>query len=110
MLRSLAAAGTVSVLDTQLSGTVPGFQLLAGVDYALSDAGSVGALIPWVQVRDVDHHALFDTIRSHVPVRADGTTPFDANVALGNPDYLAATFSLKYRFQDLEWIPLLSSS
>ena len=68
------------------------------VDYALSDAVSVGALVRWVQVGDVDHHALFDTIRSHEPVRADGTTPFDATVALGNLDCLTATFSLKYRF------------
>ena len=93
-----AAAGTVSVLDTLVSETVPGFQLLAGVDYALSDAVSVGALVRWVQVGDVDHHAVFDTVRSHAPVRADGVTPFDADVALGNLDYVAVTFSLKYRF------------
>ena len=93
-----AAAGTVSVMDTQVSEAVPGFQLLAGVDYALSDAVSIGALVRWVQIGDVDHDALFDTIRSHAPVRADGTTPFDAEVALRNLDYVAATISLKYRF------------
>ena len=93
-----AAAGTASVVDTEVSETVPGFQLLAGVDYALSDAVAIGALVRWVQVGDVDHHALFDTIRSHAPVRADGTTPFDAEVALTNLDYVAATVSLKYRF------------
>ena len=30
-----AAAGSVSVIDTDVSGTALGFQLLAGVDYAL---------------------------------------------------------------------------
>jgi opacity protein-like surface antigen len=93
-----AAAGTVSVLDTRISQTVPGFQILAGVDYALSDAVSVGAVGRWVQLGDVDHRAQFDTVRSHAPVRADGVTPFDVDVALGNLDYVAVTLSLKYRF------------
>ena len=93
-----AAAGTVSVMDAQISETVPGLQLLAGVDYALSDAVSVGALVRWVRIGDVDHHTLFETVRSHAPVRADGSTPFDATIALGDLDYLAATFSLKDRF------------
>ena len=93
-----AAAGTVTIMDTQVSETVPGFQFLAGVDYALSDAVSIGALVRWVQVGDVDHHTLFDTIRSHAPVRADGTTPLDVHVALADLDYFGATVSLKYRF------------
>ena len=93
-----AAAGSVSIIDTTVSDTVPGFQLLAGVDYALSEPISIGAVVRWVQVGDIDHRARFALVRSHEPVRADGVTPFDVDLAFEDLSYAAAAVNLKYRF------------
>ena len=37
-------------------------------------------------------------IRSHEPVRADGTTPFSGTVRLSSFQYWGVTLGLKYRF------------
>ena len=93
-----AAAGSVSVIDTEVSDTVLGFQLLAGVDYALSEHFSIGTIVRWVQISDIDYGARFALVRSHEPVQADGVTPFDVDLAFEDLSYAAAAVNLKYRF------------
>ena len=43
------AAGTVSAVDTRVSNTVFGFQVLGGVDRALSERVSLGVHVRWVR-------------------------------------------------------------
>ena len=43
------AAGTLSHMDTKLSDMLFEFQLLAGVDYALTNQTSVGVKARWAQ-------------------------------------------------------------
>ena len=93
-----AAAGTASILDTKAAGTVFGFQVLAGFDYALTERTSLGAKVRWVRFDDLVDDAVWTQIRSHVPVRADGVTPFDAGLAFGGLGYQALTLTLKHRF------------
>lgn len=92
-----AAAGTVSELTTDVSETGLGFQLLAGVDYALSDQVSIGLKGRWVQTPDVSVDAQWTTIRSHVPVHADGVTPFISTMDFTRLGYWAVSASMKYR-------------
>ena len=93
-----AAAGTASILDTEISETVFGFQGLAGVDYALSERTSVGVTFRWALIGDVTDRATWETIRSHAPVVADGVTPFDSDMEFANAGYQALTVNLKYWF------------
>ena len=93
-----AAAGTASIMDTRATMTVFGYQLLAGVDYALSQRTSVGVTVRQTRFDDVRHDTPWNLVRSHAPVQADGVTPFDATMEFGGIGYQAVTVSLKYHF------------
>ena len=72
--RPAAAAGTVSLLEPDLSGTLPGFQILGGVDYAVGERTSIGLNAHWARFGELTQDVVWSIIRSHEPVRADGTT------------------------------------
>ena len=92
------AAGTTSSMDTKLADTLFGFQLLAGLDYELTDLASIGIKARWAQFDDFSDRAAYDQIRSHKPVHADGVTPFVDRIEMDNIEYLAVTIGFKRRF------------
>ena len=96
--RPAAAAGTVSLLQPDLSGTLPGFQILGGVDYAVGERTSIGVNAHWSRFGELSRNVTWSLIRSHEPVRADGTTPFSGTVTLSSFQYWGVTLGLKYRF------------
>ena len=93
-----AAAGTASILDTYAGKNVFGFQVLAGVDYALSEHTSLGVALRWARFDDIDHEAVYNVLRSHAGVLADGVTPFTNELEFSGIGYRALTASLKYYF------------
>ena len=93
-----AAAGTVSLFETDITQTLFGFQLLGGLDYALTEAVSIGVKGRWAHFQDINDDDVWDLIRSHAPVRADGMTPFSSKQTFGNIEYWALSFGLKYHF------------
>ncbi len=93
-----AAAGTASIVDTKLNQNVFGYQLLTGVDYALTERTSVGVGVRWARFDDLEDNKTWNLIRSHAPVQADGVTPFDVSLKFAGIGYQAVTVNLKYRF------------
>lgn len=93
-----AAAGTASILDTYAGETVFGYQALVGVDYALSGRTSFGVALRWARFDDVGHEAVYNVVRSHAGVLADGVTPFNNELAFSGIGYRALTVNLKYYF------------
>ena len=93
-----AAAGTLSLLDTGLTDTLFGFQFLGGLDYALTEKVSIGMKARWASFQDLEGDTVWDLIRSHRPVRADGTTPFDSKLTFSDIQYWALSVGLKYAF------------
>ena len=96
--RPAAAAGTVSLLQPDLSGALPGFQVLGGLDYALGERTSIGLKAHWSRFGELAQDVVWSIIRSHEPVRADGTTPFSGTVRVDSFQYWGVTLGLKYRF------------
>lgn len=47
---------------------------------------------------DVDHEAVYDVVRSHAGVLADGVTPFNNELEFSGTGYQALTVNLKYHF------------
>ena len=93
-----AAAGTISFLDTDISDTIFGFQFMGGADYALTEKVSIGLKGRWATFGDINHGSVWNLIRSHKPVQADGTTPFTTKLELDDVEYWALTLGLKYHF------------
>ena len=93
-----AAAGTLSYWDTRVSETLFGYQLLGGLDYALSDDVSIGFKARWADFEDFSHTGVWDLIRSHEPVQADGLTPWGSTLEFDDVEYWAVSFVVKYKF------------
>ena len=93
-----AAAGTASILDTYPSENVFGYQLLVGVDYALTEHTTVGVALRWARFDDIDHEAVYNIVRSHAGVMADGVTPFNNELEFSGIGYRTLTANLKYHF------------
>ena len=93
-----AAAGTLSLLNTEFTDTLFGFQFLGGLDYALTEKVSIGMKARWASFQDLEGDTVWDLIRSHRPVRADGETPFDSKLTFSDIQYWALSFGLKYSF------------
>ena len=94
-----AASGTASIVDIKLRGTPFGFQAIGGIDYDLTDRTSVGVKVRWTRFLGFkDRGKAWKTIRSHAPVRADGTTPFIGDFDLAAISNWAFTAGIKYYF------------
>ena len=93
-----AAAGTLSLLNTEFTDTLFGFQFLGGLDYALTEKVSIGMKARWASFQDLKGDTVWDLIRSHRPVRGDGETPFDSKLTFSDIQYWALSFGLKYSF------------
>ena len=93
-----AAAGTLSLLDTGFTDTLFGFQFLGGLDYALTNKVSIGMKARWASFQDLEGDTVWNLIRSHRPVRADGRTPFDSKLTFSDIQYWALSVGLKYAF------------
>lgn len=93
-----AAAGTLGYWDTRISETLFGFQLLGGLDYALSENLSMGIKARWAEFDDFSHSGIWDLIRSHEPVQADGVTPWRSKLEFDDVEYWAVSYVVKYQF------------
>ena len=93
-----AAAGTLSLLNTEFTDTLFGFQFLGGLDYALTEKVSIGMKARWASFQDLEGDTVWNRIRSHRPVRADGVTPFDSRLTFSDIQYWALSVGLKYSF------------
>ena len=52
----------------------------------------------WASFQDLEGDTVWTLIRSHRPVRADGTTPFDSKLTFSDIQYWALSVGLKYAF------------
>ncbi len=94
----LGAAGTSSVLDTQLREEVFGYQLIGGVERVLREGVTAFVTVRWTGFDDIAGEDVWATIRSHRPVQADGVTPFETEQALEGIGGLALSVGIRYGF------------
>ena len=94
----LAAAGSLSQLDAEVSGEVFGYQIVVGAERALGERVSAFLTVRWTDFDDVIDDGVWTTVRSHRPVQADGVTPFAGQQLLDDIGGFAATVGLRYEF------------
>ena len=81
-----------------MTGTLLGYQLLDGIDYAVGDRTTIGFSAHWARFGELKQAVLWSIVRSHEPVRADGVTTFSGEVTFDSFEYWAVTFGMKYYF------------
>ena len=93
-----AAAGTISMVDSEVDDRATAYQVLLGVDYALSSKVSLGMRGTWTRLGELTQDITWETVRSHAPVQADGVTPFTSTVSFDGVEYTTIEVTLKYAF------------
>ena len=95
-------ANTVSVGQATLSDTLAGLQILFGVDYAFTEAMSLGLKGRWVKFSSFDsgiNSVAWDPLRSHVPnVRLDGSEPVSGGIKTDDIEFFGISVNMKYHF------------
>lgn len=94
-------AGTVSVSQNTLSDVLYGLQILFGVDYAVTEALSLGLKGRWVRFNSFRDETgiMWDPLRSHEPnLRKDGSEPVRGGLETDNIEFFGVSVNLKHRF------------
>ena len=92
-------AGTSSTLSKDLEETLFAFQVMAGVDYALSATRSVGVKVRYVEYDSLSDSIVWNPLRSHVPnLRLDGSEPVSGRIRFDNIELLAISLRFKQEF------------
>lgn len=93
-------AGTTSSHQTELSDTLFGYQVLFGVDYALTESISLGVKGRWVHFDNFeDASGSLDRLRSHESNRrSDGSQPVMYSLKTDDIEMFGVSVNLKYHF------------
>lgn len=92
-------AKTVSVGQATLSDVLLGFQVLSGVDYAITESTSLGLKGRWVRFGSFSDDFIWNPLRSHVPnLRKDGSEPVSGRLKTNGVEFFGVSVNLKYYF------------
>ena len=92
-------AKTVSVGQATLSDVLLGFQVLFGVDYAVTEATSLGLKGRWVRFGSFSDDFIWNSLRTHPPnLRLDGSEPVSGRLKTSDLEFFGVSVNLKYRF------------
>ncbi|MDE0411771.1 MAG: outer membrane beta-barrel protein [Gammaproteobacteria bacterium] len=92
-------AGTTTTESEKLEDTLFGYQVLAGVDYALTESLMLGVKGRWVHYDSFRDRDMWDQLRSHAPnLRRDGSEPVTYHLAVDDIEMFGISLNLKYQF------------
>ena len=92
-------AKTTSVGQATLSDVLYGLQVLFGVDYAITQATSLGLKGRWVRFGSFSDDFIWYPLRSHEPnLRRDGSEPVSGRLKTDDVEFFGVSVNLKYRF------------
>ncbi|MCY4421005.1 MAG: outer membrane beta-barrel protein [Gammaproteobacteria bacterium] len=92
-------AGTTTTEHEELDDTLFGYQLIAGLDYPLTDHLVAGLKARWVEYDSFKDKDEWDVLRSHASnLRRDGSEPVVYDIKVDDMEMFAVSLTLKYRF------------
>ncbi len=92
-------AGTTTVEHEKLDDTLFGYQLIAGLDYPLTDHLVAGLKARWVEYDSFKDKDEWDILRSHASnLRRDGSEPVVYDIKVDDMEMFAVSLVLKYTF------------
>ena len=94
-------AATTSSTQVELDHRLPAYQILGGVDYAMSDAVSLGVKVRWVRFgRFLAEGIEWERLRSHPSqLRLDGSEPVTFRIrTAGVLSFVGVSLAMRYTF------------
>ena len=89
----LNAAGSLSAIEEAVQQRALTYSFIAGIDGDREQDLTIGLRVTWRVIGDIEHdNALCSTIRSHAPVLANSSTPFESNFVFKSGSYLTIGF------------------
>ncbi len=92
-----ALAGSTTIAERKLTDTLFGYQVLAGVDYQLSDPVSIGLKFRWADFGEFEDEAEWDRLRSHDSTNGDGVR-VRYKVMTDDIQFWGLSLNMKYAF------------
>ena len=90
---------TASISNTTLSDTLWGLQVLFGVDYAVTEAMSLGLKGRWVKFNSFSGNLLWNPLRGHDPyVRKDRAVLINGHMSTSDIEFFGISVNMKYHF------------
>ena len=92
-------AGTATISDKELDDTLFGYQVMAGVDYALTESLLLGVKGRWVSFDSFKDGSDYNSLRSHPSnLRLDGSEPVEYRLKVDDIEMFGVSMNLKYLF------------
>lgn len=92
-------AGTTTTEQTALKDALFGWQVLFGLDYALTESVSLGVKGRWVNFNAFRDGGSWDRLRSHESnLRLDGSEPVTYRLMTDDIEFFGVSLNLKYHF------------
>ncbi len=91
-------AGTTTADRARLSDVLFGYQVLAGVDYQVSDPVSLGLKFRWADYGEFEDESAYDRLRSHASVAGNPPVPVTYYVRTDDIQFWGVSLNMKYQF------------
>ncbi len=92
-------AGTTSLASARLSDTLFGYQLIAGVDYQVSEPVSIGLKFRWADFGEFESDPReWDQLRSHDSARSPGGARVQYKAMTEDIQFWGVSLNMKYQF------------
>ena len=92
-------AGTTSIASAKLSDTLFGYQVLAGVDYQVSEPVSIGLKFRWADFGEFESDPReWNQLRSHDSARSPGGARVQYKVMTDDIQFWGVSLNMKYQF------------
>ena len=91
-------AGTTTIGRAKLSDTLFGYQVLAGVDYQVSDPVSIGLKFRWADFGEFEDGRAWDQLRSHDSFVREGGAQVRYGVVTDDIQFWGVSLNMKYQF------------
>ncbi|MCY3727710.1 MAG: outer membrane beta-barrel protein [Nitrospira sp.] len=91
-------AGTTTIGRAKLSDTLFGYQVLAGVDYQISEPVSIGLKFRWADFGDFEDGREWDQLRSHESAVGPGGARVQYSAVTDDIQFWGVSLNMKYQF------------
>ena len=98
LLLNRNVAGTTSIARAKLSDTLFGYQVIAGVDYQVSEPVSIGLKFRWADFAEFEDGGEWNQLRSHDSARSPGGTRVQYKVMTDDIQFWGVSLNMKYQF------------
>lgn len=91
-------AGTISYDRSVMTDTLVGYQLLAGLDYLLTESIAIGVKARWADLNQFRDEKPYTRLRSHASVAGNPPQPVTYYIRTNDADFFGVNLAIKYAF------------